>query len=351
MVNIKKKITLTKIATRDRSLFNGYVWHKNKRLCFKTWLNYTLRNDAVVHPANCKMSIWLDPHELTTIRSLASKRIKQDSSFIQRIIEAVHNHWLKLEPFTSRKKSISTQAEFKYFLNKYIIWWSHASMLMIIPDLPQLPQTIKRNVLDVRAQYEMYSDISDTLLIQYFKKHFPRYASLSTVISPREIDALAKHTLSATTLNAVKRRINEGWALINGVLVSYNDSPKLLSRFHLTLESYNTRVKNNTLTGTPAYPGRVRGIARLVMKKSELEKVRIGDILVSDATSPDFLPAMKKAAAFITDEGGLTCHAAIVAREMKKPCIVGTKIATQVIKNGMPIDVDAKRGIVTIIKE
>jgi pyruvate,water dikinase len=59
---------------------------------------------------------------------------------------------------------------------------------------------------------------------------------------------------------------------------------------------------------------------------------------------------MQKAAAFVTDEGGLTCHAAIVAREMKKPCIIGTKIATKVLKDGDMVEVDANKGIVKILK-
>jgi pyruvate,water dikinase len=59
---------------------------------------------------------------------------------------------------------------------------------------------------------------------------------------------------------------------------------------------------------------------------------------------------MNKASAFITDEGGITCHAAIVARELNKPCIIGTKIATKVLKDGDMVEVDAERGVVRIIK-
>ena len=77
-----------------------------------------------------------------------------------------------------------------------------------------------------------------------------------------------------------------------------------------------------------------------------MDKVNEGDILVSVATTPSIIMAMKKAAAFVTDEGGLTCHAAIVAREMKKPCVIGTKIATKVFKDGDVVEVDAERGIV-----
>jgi pyruvate,water dikinase len=67
-------------------------------------------------------------------------------------------------------------------------------------------------------------------------------------------------------------------------------------------------------------------------------------------TTPDFVPAMKKAVAFITDEGGITSHAAIVARELKKPCIIGAKIATRALKDGDLIEVDANRGVVKILK-
>ena len=66
--------------------------------------------------------------------------------------------------------------------------------------------------------------------------------------------------------------------------------------------------------------------------------------MVSMATHPGLLPAMKKASAFITDAGGITSHAAIVAREMKKPCIIGTKIATKVLKDGDMIEIDTKSG-------
>ena len=85
------------------------------------------------------------------------------------------------------------------------------------------------------------------------------------------------------------------------------------------------------------------------MKVSELNKVKKGDILVTYMTSPNFLLAMKLSAGFVTNEGGLTCHAAIVARELKKPCVIGTKIATEVIKDGDLIEVDANKGVVKII--
>ena len=102
--------------------------------------------------------------------------------------------------------------------------------------------------------------------------------------------------------------------------------------------------------GSIAQKGCVRGIARVVLKVEEVSKVQKGDVLVTYMTSPDFLTAMKKAAAFVTNEGGLTCHAAIIARELKKPCVIGTKIATKVLKDGDLVEVDADKGVVKVIK-
>jgi len=67
-------------------------------------------------------------------------------------------------------------------------------------------------------------------------------------------------------------------------------------------------------------------------------------------TTPDYVPAMDQALGFITDEGGVTCHVAIVAREMNKPCIIGTKNATQILKDGNKVEMDVTTGAVKILK-
>ncbi len=102
----------------------------------------------------------------------------------------------------------------------------------------------------------------------------------------------------------------------------------------------------NELRGQCGYLGKVKGEVCVVNSSKEMSKFKDGQILVSVVTDPSLLPIMKKAAAFVTNQGGLTCHAAIVARELKIPCVIGTKIATQVFKDGDMIEVDAENGIV-----
>lgn len=98
------------------------------------------------------------------------------------------------------------------------------------------------------------------------------------------------------------------------------------------------------LQGEPASPGVVTGIVNILKSAKEIGKIKRGDILVTDMTTPDFVPAMKKAVAIVTNKGGQTSHAAIVSRELGVPCVVGTKTATSTLKQGRVITVDGAAG-------
>lgn len=112
---------------------------------------------------------------------------------------------------------------------------------------------------------------------------------------------------------------------------------------------FNDEPEKNVITGHTAYPGKVKGI---VFKAENNKKVNgMKDfILVKSMTLPEDTSLIDKCAAIVTDEGGLTSHVAIIARELQKPCIIGTKIATRVLKDGDLVEVDATKGIVKIIK-
>jgi pyruvate,water dikinase len=97
------------------------------------------------------------------------------------------------------------------------------------------------------------------------------------------------------------------------------------------------------LSGEKASPGIASGPARIV-RASQIDKVKTGDVLVAEMTTPDFVPAMKRAVAIVTNRGGRTAHAAIVSRELGIPCVVGTEKATTTLKNGQIITVDGSHG-------
>jgi pyruvate,water dikinase len=102
------------------------------------------------------------------------------------------------------------------------------------------------------------------------------------------------------------------------------------------------------LEGLGASPGVASGKVKIVASMSELDKVLEGDILVTKMTTPDMVPAMKRSAAIVTDEGGLTCHAAIVSRELGTPAVVGTREATRMLQDGTVVTVDGEKGHVIL---
>jgi pyruvate,water dikinase len=98
------------------------------------------------------------------------------------------------------------------------------------------------------------------------------------------------------------------------------------------------------LSGAPASPGVASGPVKIVINPLQIDKVIVGDVLVTEMTTPDYVPAMKRAVAIVSDRGGRTAHAAIVSRELGIPCVVGTENATRTLKDGQIITVDGSGG-------
>ncbi|MEK7652119.1 MAG: PEP-utilizing enzyme [Patescibacteria group bacterium] len=147
------------------------------------------------------------------------------------------------------------------------------------------------------------------------------------------------------------------WDLVQGKLKKYLYTPDLsaisvgkdfvLLDHPILKDRYG---KMDSIKGLIANKGFAVGRAKIVKIAHEIGKVKKGDILFAPTTFPSFIMGMKRAAAFVTDEGGITSHAAITAREMKKPCVIGTQIGTKVFKDGDLIEVDANNGIVRKVK-
>jgi phosphohistidine swiveling domain-containing protein len=126
-------------------------------------------------------------------------------------------------------------------------------------------------------------------------------------------------------------------------IISGNDA-KIFEKKYLNKEN------ESELKGRIASRGYGKGLAKIIIRRDEFDKMNIGDILVVTNTTPDYVPIIKKAAAIIAEEGGITAHASVVSREFGIPCIVGVSSATQILKDGDIVEVDANKGIIKIIK-
>jgi phosphoenolpyruvate synthase/pyruvate phosphate dikinase len=153
----------------------------------------------------------------------------------------------------------------------------------------------------------------------------------------------------AEFLKRIKERAEffVAWQKDGEKIIYEGDNAKTFVREQgINLQIENDNIKE--IIGQSANKGKYSGRVR-VLKTSHIQDFLKGDILVAGMTTPDFAPIMKEAGAIITDEGGITCHAAIVSRELGIPCIIGTKIATKVLKDGDLVEVDADKGIVKIL--
>lgn len=122
------------------------------------------------------------------------------------------------------------------------------------------------------------------------------------------------------------------------------------SRFFKRFLAFQKSEQVEDFRGLPANRGVATGIARVIKSVQEMNRVKPGDILVAVMTRPDYISAMKRAAAIVTNEGGITSHAAIVSRELRIPCVIGTKIATEVIHDGDLVEVNGNHGVVKVLQ-
>ena len=118
-----------------------------------------------------------------------------------------------------------------------------------------------------------------------------------------------------------------------------------------TLDVVDEEIEKSTiLKGIVANKGLVKGEVVIVLGTKDFYKIKEGSIIVAHMTTPWYVPYLKKVSAIVTDEGGLGCHASVLAREFNLPCIIGTKYATEIFKDGDLVEVDANKGIVRKIK-
>ena len=218
--------------------------------------------------------------------------------------------------------------------------------------LNKFPLELKKMSLLLRALIEAKAKRVDAHSLTYFLadpllKEFSRRLGLSLnqlrVIDPLRVRTLFKGK-SVDEINEELKMVVYWFELKQGLKkFTGNKARSLMKEISANLPKIKMSA---TITGALAYAGKVRGVVRVILSARDIGSFKKGEILVSGMTDPGFVPALKKAKAVITDMGGITCHAAIISREFRIPCIIGTRIATKVLKDGDKVEVDANKGII-----
>ncbi len=205
---------------------------------------------------------------------------------------------------------------------------------------------------DIRKKENFLGDHYVSLLLTEIARRKKISVRLARQLMPDELVEFAMTKTAARWKSVMQKRLSQPTVLAfagrRQRILSRNETKTFLRQYH----SSQADNQNAVLQGIVASGGKskyFRGIARVIHSSKEIRRVGKGEILITGMTAPDYVVAMKRAGAVITDQGGLTCHAAIVSRELGIPCIVGTKFATKVIKDGDTVEIHGGRGIVKII--
>jgi len=336
-------ITLSPIYTRDMSLLYFYLWNESDRIGYKKYLDYDVKHNLFMMPAKeRKTTVYYNEKELEEIDKLLIEKSK-NKQFQKQLLDDIEKNWKLLEPY-AHGKQIENITEFKTYYTTLVNFWAALNTPYTIAKLDlDVNQQFKNDLLAFREKTEKHTATLSDLLHTFLKTKYPALGEHVKLVAPEDLDRLADNK----TLKEIKTR-ETGYALYNNKIYSIVEINKILEKENIQIEKPETNITE--LKGTCAWKGQVKGKVRLVVTDSEADNLQKGEILVTEMTSPRYLAAMQKAGGIITDEGGITCHAAITARELKLPCVIGTKQATQVLKTGDYVEIDAEKGLVRIIK-
>lgn len=321
---------LTSPHAMDKVNFEQIDWQKLLRKSERSIKDAVLINHINKYP-------WLvaHSHDLTQIISHIKARIRNDLKNIKQVN-------LKVQELKFRKR---------YLKNKQVKLLSVANSQKL-SYLSWLFQVMSLERMRLKGSWSG----SDFLYLPLYKEISRRTnIILKDLYSIYRIDEVLKAVDLKKDIVATeeKKRRNEYYILWlkKGKLLFYSGQTAL-RKIDEQVEKASTLKE---LKGQTASKGHVTGEARIIIPGSitllnlALKSFKSGEVLITTMTQPNMVPIMAKAKAIVTDEGGLTSHAAIIARELKLPCVVGTKFATKIIKDGDLIEVDASKGIVKIV--
>jgi pyruvate, water dikinase len=200
-------------------------------------------------------------------------------------------------------------------------------------------------ILEVTISEKNVMFIKDPEKGKTIKTEVPADLKNKRVLSEEELADLA--VLGKTIQNHYQFPQDTEWAIKDGKIFMLQSRPvTTLGNNTGATDEAETDERTVIVKGLGASPGMASGAVKIVNEIDELDKILEGDVLVTIMTTPDMVPAMKRASGIITDEGGVTCHAAIVSRELGIPCVVGTSDATKILDENQVVTLDGNKGMV-----
>jgi phosphoenolpyruvate synthase/pyruvate phosphate dikinase len=325
--------TFTKEHSREYSLFRVNTWYVSSIKGVKEIIDFSIDEMCMIYSGKGLVSGYYEPGSLKILFGKVIEKC-QEKEYMKEEIKKFLKLFEELKPYFIGEKKPKNVEELKRIQELYSKYWAYVAVVFMIPTLP-VDKELKKLAYDARALTQEHNEDMEKVIKECLEKWYPGIKGKTSFVLPEEVwkGEINKEKIAER---------EKGYIFYKGKVYTGN-LEEWLKKLGIKLEEVK---EEKELRGQIGYKGLVKGRVKIVSNVNDIPKVQEGDILVSTMTMPKYLPAMKKATAFVTDEGGITCHAAIVSREMKKPCIVGTKTATQILKDNDYIEVNANEGVI-----
>jgi len=304
-----------------------------------TFLNVQGENEVIAAVQGCWASLF-EPRAIFYRHQQGFDRFKVGIAVpVQRMVQSeVSGVMFTVEPLTNDRTKIFIEAV--YGLGEAIVSGA------VTPDQYLLDKEefkiIDKKIRKQEWQLVRNPKASPSKLEANIKIAAPESEQTMQKLGDEDIVALAKLGKMIEELYQFPQDIE--WAKQNRELFIVQTRPVTTLKTRGETKALPEIEAEAILTGIAASPGRAIGTVKIIPEASQIDKIKKGDILVAEMTTPDFVPAMKRAVAIVTDRGGRTAHAAIVSRELGIPCVVGTEVATKILSDNQEVTVDGSQG-------
>lgn len=286
------------------------------------------------------IEVWENQKATTWVANRVLKENKKDRAFLKNILSRYLQLVDEIDSLR-RKKSLNKHELCELVrLSKEAVSFYIPYYYSAIDD--RTPKELNEEAQRIWARDDFFSR-NDVVIRNSLVSLYPEISGLEVAVLPSDISKWPG-------MEHIKRRW-QGSFIVDGITYEDFEGYKMQHKNFIFWEERAASYSQEHLKGSIAQTGTATGYVRIIKRRQDMDNVHPGDILVSPMTTPDFLPAIRRASAIVTDEGGITSHASIIARELRKPCIIGTKVATKLLHDGDLVEVNANTGDVRILQK
>ena len=332
--------------SREYSLMRVYAAYEGIKKHFESLIQCEVGDVLMIYRGSGLVHAYYRQGVPQSVYKCVQSKAQNDPALIKQGLGRLMDIFKIFEPYYLKQKTIRDVEEMHHIYRLYAEYWVLVGLTFIVPDLSDVSDELKTLTYKVRQDTQEYNETMQEVFETALEDWYPHLKGRANFVLPQEVWSGAVKDVEI--LEKLDERA-KGFIFYNEQLLVGANIDSRLKELDAILEIEGNQQVSE-FAGQVAQSGKTKGTVKIVITREDLAKVTDKDVLVTAMTMPAYLPAMKRAVAFVTDEGGITCHAAIIAREMNKPCIIGTRIATKVLKDDDMVEVDADNGIVKILK-